>query len=74
MEKNNKSDIPKPFIKIEAGSLLQLMEDLPPYLDRSVAIAKRKYLMQEMEINTRVILHNNRFFIYRIVKLKNKNG
>ena len=71
MEKNNvNSDLPKTYLRIKAGMLLELMEDYPPYLDKSVAKEKSKSIKKDLEVRVRVMGHNGRYFLYRVIANK----
>jgi len=69
MEKSM-SDLPKPFMKVEKGVVLQIMEDYPPYLDRGEIKKKQKELKKQLEVRIRIITHNGRFFLYRVIANK----
>lgn len=77
MDSSKQLDIPKPYVKIFDGTLLELMEDYPPYLTMESARTKKREIKQELEIRVKVISHNGRFFLYRAISNKKhrvKNG
>ena len=59
-------DLPKPYMKKDGG-MMELMEDYPAFADMETAKKKQKALKQELEIRIRIMSHNNRFFLYRVI-------
>ena len=69
MEKLN-NVLPKPYMKIKDSVMLELMEEYPPFRDSELARQRQKELKKELEIKIRVITHNGRYFLYRVIANK----